>query len=125
MCGWGRGRGCFCMLVRFFVCLSVCLVIAKVTMVSLSDGSMGANAATKAIRIVDNIQTILSIELLNASQALYFRSPLKTSPFLEGFLAMYRTEVPFVENDIVLSAEISKTQTFIENLAIDMEELFA
>ena len=87
--------------------------------------SMGANAATKAIRIVDNIQTILSIELLNASQALYFRSPLKTSPFLEGFLAMYRTEVPFVENDIVLSAEISKTQTFIENLAIDMEELFA
>jgi histidine ammonia-lyase len=87
--------------------------------------SMGANAATKAIRIVDNIQTILAIELLNASQALYFRSPLKTSLFLEDFLAIYRTEVPFVENDIVLSVEISKTQTFIENLAIDMKELFA
>ncbi len=87
--------------------------------------SMGANAATKAIRIVDNIETILAIELLNASQALYFRLPLKTSPFLEDFLAMYRTEIPFVENDIVLSAEISKTLHFIENLSIDMEEIFS
>ena len=87
--------------------------------------SMGANAATKALRIVDNVETILAIELLNASQALYFRKPLKTSPFLEDLLAMYRTEVPFVENDIVLSSEISKTLHFMENLAIDLEELFA
>ena len=86
--------------------------------------SMGANGATKAKKVVDNIETILAIELLNASQALYFRLPLKSSPFLESFLHSYRTEVPFIENDIVLSPEIKKTVSFIENLSIDTEELF-
>lgn len=86
--------------------------------------SMGANAATKAKKIVDNIETILAIELLNASQALYFRLPVKTSPFLEAFLKLYRSEVPFIENDQVLSTEIKKTVSFIQNLTIEMEELF-
>jgi len=86
--------------------------------------SMGANAATKAKQIVDNIETILAIELLNASQALHFRFPLKTSSFLESFLKMYRSEVPFVENDKVLSLEIKKTVSFLQNLDIDTEELF-
>lgn len=86
--------------------------------------SMGANGATKAKKVVDNIETILAIELLNASQALYFRFPLKSSPFLESFLQSYRSEVSFIENDIVLSTEIKKTILFIENLAINTEELF-
>jgi len=86
--------------------------------------SMGANGATKAKQIVDNIETILAIELLNASQALHFRLPVKTSPFLESFLQMYRSEVPFIENDTVLSLEINKTLHFLQNLTIDTEELF-
>lgn len=85
--------------------------------------SMGANAATKAKKIVDNIETVLSIELLNASQALYFRLPLKTSPFLESFLQAYRSEVFFIEDDKVLSNEIKKTVDFVNNLAIDYTEL--
>jgi histidine ammonia-lyase len=86
--------------------------------------SMGANGATKAKQVVDNIETILAIELLNASQGLNFRNPVKTSPFLESFLQMYRSEVPFIEDDIVLSYEIKKTVLFIDNLTIDTEELF-
>jgi len=86
--------------------------------------SMGANGATKAKQVVDNIETILAIELLNASQALYFRVPVKSSPFLENFLQMYRSEVPFIEDDIVLSKEIKKTVSFINCLDIDTEELF-
>ncbi len=86
--------------------------------------SMGANGATKAKQIVDNIETILAIELLNASQALHFRTPLKTSPFLESLLTMYRSEVPFIENDKVLSYEINKTVSFISTLDIDTKELF-
>src|SRR6478736_5472989 len=42
--------------------------------------SMGANAATKAYRVVNNIYSILAIELITAAQALDFRRPLKTSP---------------------------------------------
>ena len=86
--------------------------------------SMGANGATKTKQIVDNIETILAIELLNASQALHFRKPLKSSEFLESFLEMYRSEVPFIENDIILSTEIKKTVDFLTNLNIDSEEMF-
>jgi histidine ammonia-lyase len=86
--------------------------------------SMGANGATKTKQIVDNIETILAIELLNASQALSFRKPLKSSEFLESFLEMYRSEVPFIENDTILSTEIKKTVAFLTNLNIDNEELF-
>lgn len=86
--------------------------------------SMGANAATKAKQIVDNIETILAIELLNASQAIYFRAPKKSSPFIESFLKQYKSEVPFIENDTVLNLEIKKTIQFLQNLTIDTEELF-
>lgn len=87
--------------------------------------SMGANAATQAYRIIDNIERILAIELLNASQALAFRSPLKSSDFLEMFLKAYRVEVPFVKDDIVLHDVIKKSIKFLQNLTIDSEELFS
>ena len=86
--------------------------------------SMGANAATKTKRIVDNVQTILAIELMNASQALHFRKPLKTSPFLQSFIDTYRIEIPFIENDKVMHDEIVKSNNFIQFMNIESEELF-
>lgn len=79
--------------------------------------SMGANAATKLIRVVKNVETILAIELLNASQAIYFREPLKSSQIIEDFLALYREEVEIVKNDKLLSDEIAKTLKFIKTKA--------
>ena len=86
--------------------------------------SMGANSATKVKRVMDNLETILAIELLNGGQALEFRRPLKTSPFLESMVQMYRTEVPFIKEDKVLHDEIVKTIHFIQTLDIDNDELF-
>lgn len=86
--------------------------------------SMGANAATQAFTLVNNIERILAIELFNASQALHFRAPLKSSPFIESFLQSYREEVPFVEEDEILHKGIQASIQFIENLAIDSTELF-
>ncbi|MGV6844729.1 MAG: histidine ammonia-lyase [Lutibacter sp.] len=85
--------------------------------------SMGANAATKSKKVIDNVETVLAIELFNASQALYFRLPLKTSPFLESFLNAFRNEIPFVENDKVLSAEIHKAVNFLRSTFIETDEL--
>ncbi|MDJ0645156.1 MAG: histidine ammonia-lyase [Flavobacteriaceae bacterium] len=87
--------------------------------------SMGANAATKAKRVVDNLESILSIELLNASQALAFRKPLESSKFLESFVTLFRGDVPFVEEDRVLGSDIEKSIAFIQNLTIENEELFS
>ena len=44
-----------------------------------------SDPATKCLKIVDNIETILAIELMNASQALAFRNPKKSSQFIEQF----------------------------------------
>jgi histidine ammonia-lyase len=77
--------------------------------------SMGANAATKLVKVVKNIETILAIELLNASQALYFREPLKSSPIIEDYLKLYRSKVEIVKNDKLLSDEIFKTLKFMSS----------
>ncbi len=76
--------------------------------------SMGANAATKLIRVVENTEKILAIELLNAAQAIEFRRPLKTSEFLEKILADYRKKVPFVENDQMMYELIYKSIEFVK-----------
>jgi histidine ammonia-lyase len=86
--------------------------------------SMGANAATKTKKIVDNVETILAIELMNASQALSFRAPLKTSSFLQSFIDIFREEVPIIEDDKVMHDEIVKSVNFINLLNIESEELF-
>ncbi len=76
--------------------------------------SMGANAAVKTLKIIDNIERILGIELMNASQAMGFRDARKTSPRLKKLLDDYRKLVPFVENDKVLYVEMEKSVKFIK-----------
>lgn len=86
--------------------------------------SMGANAATKCLKVVENIETILAIELMNASQALAFRKPKKSSEFIEQFIKSYREVVPFVEDDRLLANDIHASVSFIQQMEIDNEILF-
>lgn len=76
--------------------------------------SMGANAATKLVRVIDNVRTVLGIELLNAAQALEFRRPLKSSPIIERLHADFRAKVPFVEEDTYLHPLIAAAAEFID-----------
>ena len=76
--------------------------------------SMGSNAATKCYRIVQNLTTILGIELLNACQALEFRRPLRSSEKIEKVVAAYRQEVPFIEDDQYLHPLIRQSIEFIQ-----------
>lgn len=75
--------------------------------------SMGANAATKLYLVVKNTERVLAIELLNACQALDFRRPLKSSPFVENIYSSFRKTVPFVSDDVVLYPYIEKSIEFI------------
>lgn len=83
--------------------------------------SMGANAATKALRVIDNLERILAIELMNAAQAIEFRRPLRSSDFIEMFVKSYRAEVPFVDEDRVLHYDIEKTINFLQSFDIEPE----
>jgi histidine ammonia-lyase len=78
--------------------------------------SMGANAATKAFRVVNNLYSILAIELITAAQALYFRKPLKTSESLQKFVDTFREVVPFIEKDRLLHDDIVKAENFLKNV---------
>ncbi|MGB5419145.1 histidine ammonia-lyase [Algibacter sp.] len=86
--------------------------------------SMGANAATQAYTLVNNVERILAIELFNASQAMFFRVPLKSSEFIESILNLYRQDVPFVEDDRVMHDDIQASILFIQGLDIDSRELY-
>lgn len=81
--------------------------------------SMGANAAVKLFKIMDNLNHILAIELMNAAQGIDFRRPVKTSPILENFLKEYRKEVAFINDDIVMYKEIHKTVAFLNRVSLD------
>lgn len=84
--------------------------------------SMGGNAATKLLRVVENTEKVLAIELFNASQALEFRRPLKSSPIIEEFIAKYRKEVPFVENDKIMFTEMHKSVDFLKDVEIELND---
>lgn len=83
--------------------------------------SMGANAATKLIRVIDNLERILAIELFNAAQALEFRRPAKSSPYIEEFIESYRSEVSFIDQDKIMYKEIDKTIQFLRNGKFEKE----
>jgi histidine ammonia-lyase len=82
---------------------------------------MGANAATKTLRIVENVERILAIELFNASQAIEFRRPLLSSDFIESFLKSYREEVAIVTEDRIMHYDIEKSIAFLNSFQIDFE----
>ena len=77
--------------------------------------SMGANAATKLVRVVKNTERVLAIELMNAAQALEFRRPLKSSEFIERLHKEYRKTVHFIENDTYMHPLIEESIRFIHN----------
>lgn len=64
--------------------------------------SMGANSATKCVRVVENLKSLYAIELLASTQALDFRRPLKSAPIVEQLYSKVRMKVPFIEQDVYM-----------------------
>lgn len=85
--------------------------------------SMGANAATKAWQVVDNLETVLAIELITASQAHFFRKE-KSSEFIQSFMESFRSGVPFIDKDRVLAEDIARAKEFVQSLEVDADLIF-
>ncbi|MFN7119370.1 MAG: histidine ammonia-lyase [Saprospiraceae bacterium] len=91
---------------------------ASVDTITSSNGqedhvSMAANAATKAFRVVQNVERVLAIEWMTAAQALEFRRPKKSSSFLEEKVTFYRNHVSKLEEDRILSSDMQATVEFL------------
>ncbi|WP_073179364.1 histidine ammonia-lyase [Flagellimonas flava] len=68
--------------------------------------SMGSISGRKALQIIENVEKILSIELLTAAQAFEYRKPLKSGVVLDEIHKFIRTKVSFAENDRVFADDI-------------------
>jgi histidine ammonia-lyase len=82
--------------------------------------SMGANGATKLLRVADNLEKIVAIELFTAIQALEFRRPLRSSEFIEDLVHSFRKSIPFIKDDKVMYGEIAKSIEFVRSFEIKL-----
>ncbi len=80
--------------------------------------SMGANSGTKLLRVTDNTERVLAIELFTAAQALDFRRPLRSSPVIERLHEAYRQVVPFINHDVVMYPHIAQTVKFLREYTL-------
>ncbi|WP_299311313.1 histidine ammonia-lyase [uncultured Aquimarina sp.] len=80
--------------------------------------SMGSIGGRKALRVIENVEKILAIELLTAAQAFEFRKPMKSGIILDEIHKTIRKEVPFAAKDRVFADDINKGIDIIKNKTI-------
>jgi len=68
--------------------------------------SMGATSAHKVLRILEQAQQVIAIEMMCAAQMLEFRKPLKPGVGVQQAYAVVRTYVDKLEHDRVLTPDI-------------------
>ncbi|NCO12303.1 MAG: histidine ammonia-lyase [Candidatus Pacebacteria bacterium CG_4_10_14_3_um_filter_34_15] len=76
--------------------------------------SMGTNSALTAYKIVENVQYVLAIELMIATQALDFINK-KPSLMAQKLVKLIRTKVPKIEQDTALYGYIEQIYQWIKN----------
>ncbi|MFI5194224.1 MAG: histidine ammonia-lyase [Chitinophagales bacterium] len=77
--------------------------------------SMGSISGRKLEQILENLEYILSIELMTACQAIEFRRPLRSSRVLEHAHEFVRQQVSFAKEDRIFAEDIAKIKIMISN----------
>ena len=77
--------------------------------------SMGGMAARKALEVIENVETVLAIELLAACQGLEFHRPLTTTKPLEALHALVRTKVKPWIGDRVMAPDIKAALQLVQS----------
>ncbi|MDT0553772.1 histidine ammonia-lyase [Urechidicola vernalis] len=77
--------------------------------------SMGSIGGRKALRVLENLEKILAIELLSAAQAFEFRKPLNSSKILDEVYDEVRKHVGFAKEDRIFSYDIDKALKLVQS----------
>ena len=80
--------------------------------------SMGWGAALKLRTVLDNVTSILAVELIAAARALDLRAPLKPAPATAGVRDLVRKHVPGVGPDRVVAPELAAAEALIRSGAV-------
>ena len=75
--------------------------------------SMGANAATKLFRVLDNVISVAAMEWLTAAQAYDFRADWNLSTAVDSVYQQLRSEVTFMATDRYLHEDIICARTLL------------
>ena len=70
--------------------------------------SMGSISAIKLLRVLENVQQVLAIELLTAAQALDYRKPVRPGRGVELAQEYFRSLIPHAEEDHYVNDELSR-----------------
>jgi histidine ammonia-lyase len=79
--------------------------------------SMGSVSAIKLLQVVENVSTVLAIELIIAAQAIDIRE-MPSSPALDAAKAKLRELVPGLAEDRVMYQDIQASIELIKNAEI-------
>lgn len=77
--------------------------------------SMGMNACLKALRILENVVSLISIELMCAVKALEFRRPLRSSVQNEALADQIRPLLEDTPDDTFLNDQFLRVRNFVES----------
>ncbi len=80
--------------------------------------SMGWGAGLKLLKVLDNVQTVLAVEILCAVQGLEYRRPLQPGAGTASVVALVRARVPPLEGDRSPSEEIEVVSEMIADGAL-------
>jgi histidine ammonia-lyase len=80
--------------------------------------SMAAHGAFRLQKMVENLNTIIGVELLCAAQGIEFRAPLKTSASLTACISRLRQDVPTLGSDRYLAPDIEQASKLIASGAL-------
>jgi histidine ammonia-lyase len=80
--------------------------------------SMGATAAVKAWRVLDNVETVLAVEQMCAAQALDFRAPLASGAGVQAALAEIRRDISFADHDRLFGDDIQTSLALLRSQRI-------
>tara|TARA_R110001583_G_scaffold49100_1_gene153801 strand:- start:6154 stop:7701 length:1548 start_codon:yes stop_codon:yes gene_type:complete len=77
--------------------------------------SMGSISGRKALRVINNLEKILAIELLCAAQAFDFRKPLKSSTILDEVHTLIRENIEHTTEDRIFALDIKKAISILKS----------
>ena len=75
---------------------------------------MGGFSARKSLQVVENVETIIAIELMCATQGIDLLRPLKSTLPLESLHKMVRNSVSKLEKDRFMKPDIEKCLNLIK-----------
>ena len=77
--------------------------------------SMGSIGAVKFLRVLENLEKILAIELICSSQALDYHKPLKSGKKIDKCHDYIRSKINYCENDRIFTEDIEKAIEIIKS----------